>query len=414
MRLTCKISTLRPSMRDFPPELVEFTLDFLHDDRQSLVRCSEVCRSWVPPSRFHLSSLVFRLLSFCGSSALTNAPNHSDTWLLDLLSSPLCTFAPFAARRICICSVSSAAALQELDRSKLSRCPDSVFAYARALHLKSSLWDADMAAIAAGSKLNPMTCANLTEMTLSCVWFQSVRDFTALLASFPGIRRLRLDRVHWRDVEEGRLVAPSIECMRDLRILHVDYGCSRVVDFLRHLKPGALPHLSAFHLKSADVELDPSLDMTEFSPVFAPALEQVEVGFYVLNPSSLRKYRVNLSCNTSLRSLHLSQIHLQGPGSSITDRDYVDWITAILSSVHSVFIQNIRFGIWMNAAEDLDSLNWTEIGRTLRSAAFGTLQLVQIELFGLWCTDEEKEHTEKRVSEGLGTGMVYNLTFVWH
>ena len=38
----------------FPPELIEYTIDYLHDFPSALRACVRVCRDWVAPSRFHL------------------------------------------------------------------------------------------------------------------------------------------------------------------------------------------------------------------------------------------------------------------------------------------------------------------------------------------------------------------------
>lgn len=38
----------------FPQELCDSFIDHLHDDRESLESCSLVCKTWVPPSRYHL------------------------------------------------------------------------------------------------------------------------------------------------------------------------------------------------------------------------------------------------------------------------------------------------------------------------------------------------------------------------
>jgi len=37
-----------------PPELLEYTIDYLHDSPSALRACVRVCRDWVAPSRFHL------------------------------------------------------------------------------------------------------------------------------------------------------------------------------------------------------------------------------------------------------------------------------------------------------------------------------------------------------------------------
>lgn len=41
-------------VQDFPLELIEHTIDHLHDDRVSLAACTVVCKSWTTPSHYHL------------------------------------------------------------------------------------------------------------------------------------------------------------------------------------------------------------------------------------------------------------------------------------------------------------------------------------------------------------------------
>jgi hypothetical protein len=36
------------------PELIEYTIDYLHDSASTLCACASVCRAWVAPSHFHL------------------------------------------------------------------------------------------------------------------------------------------------------------------------------------------------------------------------------------------------------------------------------------------------------------------------------------------------------------------------
>ncbi|KAE9397746.1 hypothetical protein BT96DRAFT_822927, partial [Gymnopus androsaceus JB14] len=38
----------------YSPELFDAIIDFLHNDTEALFRCSLVCRSWVPTTRYHL------------------------------------------------------------------------------------------------------------------------------------------------------------------------------------------------------------------------------------------------------------------------------------------------------------------------------------------------------------------------
>ena len=41
-----------------PPELQDMVVDYLHDDRASLVSCARVCKAWLPTVRFHLYTEV--------------------------------------------------------------------------------------------------------------------------------------------------------------------------------------------------------------------------------------------------------------------------------------------------------------------------------------------------------------------
>jgi hypothetical protein len=41
-------------MPEFPAELTDRIIDFLHSDKRALAACSLVCKSWIPASRCHL------------------------------------------------------------------------------------------------------------------------------------------------------------------------------------------------------------------------------------------------------------------------------------------------------------------------------------------------------------------------
>src|SRR5271170_735515 len=48
-----RLRSYRPRLV-LPPELIEYTIDYLHDSPSALRACARVCRDWVAPSRFHL------------------------------------------------------------------------------------------------------------------------------------------------------------------------------------------------------------------------------------------------------------------------------------------------------------------------------------------------------------------------
>ena len=51
--VTSMLSKTKHAQREFPPELVDRIIDFLHDEPRALTACSLVARSWTPASRYH-------------------------------------------------------------------------------------------------------------------------------------------------------------------------------------------------------------------------------------------------------------------------------------------------------------------------------------------------------------------------
>src|SRR5277367_3583084 len=48
-----RLRSYRPRLV-LPPELIEYTIDYLHDSPSALRACACVCRDWLAPTRFHL------------------------------------------------------------------------------------------------------------------------------------------------------------------------------------------------------------------------------------------------------------------------------------------------------------------------------------------------------------------------
>jgi len=76
------------SMATLPPELTDHIIDFLHDDRKTLLSCSLVSKIWLPSSRYHLfgsldiyskerQDSLIRLLK---NSPASTIPNHVHTF----------------------------------------------------------------------------------------------------------------------------------------------------------------------------------------------------------------------------------------------------------------------------------------------------------------------------------------------
>ncbi|KAF7315999.1 hypothetical protein MIND_00117200 [Mycena indigotica] len=73
-------------------ELVDAILDFLHDDRASLLQSSLVARQWVPATRYHLFQRI--TLSLVRHRGSTTGIRDTARPFLQLSRSPLCTMLP--------------------------------------------------------------------------------------------------------------------------------------------------------------------------------------------------------------------------------------------------------------------------------------------------------------------------------
>ena len=79
------LSSTTRSTPHLPPELFDIIVDFLHDDEESLVNCSLVCKNWLPVTRYH----IFKNLLL-------------DRWnveeFVDMITHPSATVAPYIHR----------------------------------------------------------------------------------------------------------------------------------------------------------------------------------------------------------------------------------------------------------------------------------------------------------------------------
>ncbi|KAJ3551149.1 hypothetical protein NM688_g4888 [Phlebia brevispora] len=71
-------------MNTLPQELIDYILDYLHDDKESLLLCCTVSKSWLSPCSFHLFAALTVRLPFhdeLQSSACTNSEPFIDSML---------------------------------------------------------------------------------------------------------------------------------------------------------------------------------------------------------------------------------------------------------------------------------------------------------------------------------------------
>ncbi|KAJ6590649.1 hypothetical protein DFH09DRAFT_1274093 [Mycena vulgaris] len=383
-------------MKIFPPELVDHILDFVYDDVLALIKCSQVCKTWVPTSRYHLWAM--RIVQF-------TAPIDAKTdRLVRLLSDPLSTLAP-AVHRVCVGSISQQQDLTSL-MNKISPCASVLQALA-SLHLRAITWNDidEHTRISFASKFG-----SLTELVFSNMKFGTFDDMTGVLAAFPNLQRLYFVRVQWRS-GLPRADSPSLQLtFPELKTLEVDYGCQDVIEWLR-LSGKNFPRLSTFHIKLSDVI--PSSE--SFSPVFAPSLEHIEVAFYRLYLESLRHFTIDLSKNCALRSIHISHLQLNelvadpSPTSA-----YVGWVPEVLASVTSP-VEKLRLSIWISAVSHIDLLDWASLKQIFMRAQFSALDSMVLEMYGKMYIKAHREEVEKKIYDALdGSRAAGLLRFRWH
>ncbi|KAJ7274985.1 hypothetical protein C8J57DRAFT_1224536 [Mycena rebaudengoi] len=348
------------------------TLDFLCDDLQALRACSEVCRAWLPSSRYHLWRMRTLYLGRGG-----------DYRPIRLLSDPLSTLVP-VVRRVGIGDIWKPSHVLHLVQV-IARCRSVLYARTQSLSLKEMLWkDIDEAS----RTLFISSFGNLTELIFSNMKFGSFGDMAGLLVSFPNLQSLSLIRVGWN----GRLPSldsdsPSLHLnLPQLRTLNIDHGSRDIAEWLR-IGDNTFPRLEKARLKI--FKIPPSLHFDR-----------------------LQSLDIDLSRNMALRKIHISHIQLLRPGTYPLPN--MGWVLRALASVTSPFIHTIQFTIFINDVANINQMEWDSMRVILNRPQFGSMQTLLLEMYGNLSAAERAE-LEIKVFEALGGTRAANiLLFFWH
>ena len=184
------------------PELYDYIIDFLHDDKPTIIACSLVCRSWLPRCRSHL----FRDLVLSGESI---SPTTRPCFATRTSSQQVFTFfrsspdLPFYIKRLVI---------HETHIPKLPTCrpvtEDILFPplLQRLTSLRSLEFDysTDIRLTWSSMTAKDVTQAlyhlrQLTSLTLRNLCFQKYADLANLLMACGGLEVVRLDSVSFRE-----------------------------------------------------------------------------------------------------------------------------------------------------------------------------------------------------------------------
>ncbi|KAJ6571688.1 hypothetical protein B0H19DRAFT_664790 [Mycena capillaripes] len=394
-KITVQMASSSPEqslMKAFPLELVDMTIDFLFDDVLSLLKCSQVCKAWIPTSRYHLSAM--RIFHFGGATVDSNTVR-----LVGLLSHPLSTLAP-AIRRVSVGAITKQSDILSL-LHKIVPC-SPVLKASRSLYLRAITWKN----IDDASRISFVSLfTNVSELVLSNIKFGAYDDMASILASFPNLQRLYFARIQW----PGGLPQNSNLTFPELRTLEVDYGCQDVLDWLR-LSDTTFPRLSILHLKFSEIVTTES-----YPTAFAPALEHIELAFYRLHLKNLRDFEIDFSGNHELRSIHISHLALNELGLSGANPIYIGWVPKVLTTVSSPFLENLRLSIWISAVSNIDLLDWGSLKEIFLGSQFLSLRKLLVEMYGKMHHKPDREMVERRIyNELAGSRAAAILEFCWH
>ncbi len=173
----------------FPVELVDTIVDYLHNDKASIVSCSLVSKTWAISSRYHLFRIVF----------LRRGPDDDGIdRFLRFIHSPWGNICCPFVRQLRITGHMSHNVLQLdpiIDLHTLGAVVN-MLPRLEALELKSVAWPG----LEAGSSAPPTSASvkSLTVTHLSMWVFSSVEDVMDIFHVFPNLRAIRTHDIIWR------------------------------------------------------------------------------------------------------------------------------------------------------------------------------------------------------------------------
>lgn len=173
-------------MTTIPIELSDYILDFLHEDRKALKKCSLICRSWYPSARYHLYSRIY-------------LPSPTACRLLHQLFESSSYLGQFT-RYLNLSKAMSPTSDKDSEdtNSKLAVLWPPLFAaLPHVEELELSFLEIDTPFHTALLPNFP----RLTTLTLQYCRFPSFGHFAAALLSFPSLRQCTLRGISWESTQ---------------------------------------------------------------------------------------------------------------------------------------------------------------------------------------------------------------------
>ncbi|CCM05175.1 uncharacterized protein FIBRA_07384 [Fibroporia radiculosa] len=351
-------------MPSVPPELSDYIVDYLYNDSRALIACSLVCRDWVATSRFHLFGRVtIDNARLCGAFCrlLKTSGGGIASYVRELIISKLSA----TDSELLIIEDALPPILALLHRAKM---------------LTLTTLDLNPA-IKRGLQLLPRS--STTELEVQYCHFPSFQDFAQLLDAFHHLEHLTVRGVSWSStafVPEHSSAWPIARAEHrpawamKLRSLTIGRDVD-VSTFLGFLCSGR--YCSNIVSLSVCCTFEEDADaVRSYLDVVGPSLNHLEVEW---NPCHLGVNAVILPRDLSIENCeHLETLVLR---CVILKGFSIPWVPALLSTLHSTFIQKIVFEI--RVLGDLDALDWKWLDAVLSEPRFAHIEALVVKL-RLW------------------------------
>lgn len=272
---------------NLPPEIIEYTLDFLYSHRTTLAICGLVSKAFLAASRYHLVSEVY--VRQVKEDTLHTRGHFG---FADLVFNELCTF-PVVLRNLhLIGSPSVIRSLRRLDDEddendeaefvraqhewlqrtlgSLVRLPILSSLGLASLDLRQALLGRD------STPFLPSLTTNISRLLLYSINFDSLRDVAQLVCQFAHLNRLYIEDVQWN----GSNSDPSLK-MSFPPVQHLTLSACYKRDFLHFLLPSGslegivIPHLDLGIISSPH----DSAALGSYLSFCGPNLKSLSLGF---------------------------------------------------------------------------------------------------------------------------------------
>jgi len=338
-------------MPTVPPELCDYVIDHLHNDRKSLMACSLTCRNWVPTSRCHLycEVLLHKPALFAGFKRLLQAR-------------------PLLGSYVRILRISKLDKASAVDLAQVEGILPMILGYLDNLDFFGGFLLSTSASVLRSVPEE----RSVTELSLQYCEFPALEDLARLFYSCPRLQSLELCGVCWAstscDIPPPTLDVPGLRRL----VLGRDVDHSSVIGFLlrgnhhrriQSLSASLSTEEDAYALSVLLEHIGESL--TELDIEWHPIRSGLNV---VLLPRTF-----SIPPNVAVERLTIR--------SAVSHAYSTPWVTSLLSAVDPTRLTT--FALEIRLLGELDALDWKSIESTLASERFGSLRRVTVKV-NIW------------------------------